>query len=71
MNPPIPKYTIANLCGSIGDVLRAAAAWGAASVGDQPADAELALVSQTVMQLLTLALQREPTEAEMLAVIGG
>ena len=68
---PIPPYTVANLCGAIGDVIRAAGAWGESAAKGEAPDQSVALVMQCAAQLLTLALQREPTDAELLAVIGG
>lgn len=71
MNPPIPPYTIVNLCNGIGDVMRASAAWGMADASKEQTEAYITAVGQAVAQLLTLALQREPTVEEMTLVIGG
>lgn len=69
--PPIPPFTVAHLVGALGDVIRAAAAWGQADARGEDADAHIVLVMQCVAQMLTLALQREPTHDEVIAVIGG
>lgn len=71
MKPEIPQYTIANLCGAIGDVVRTAFIWGQSSVGDGTQEPEIMASAQATKQLLTLCLQREPTDAEMALVIGG
>lgn len=69
--PPIPPYTKANLCGAIGDVIRASAAWGMADARGEPGDMHIQIVAQVVGQLLALCLQREPTPEEMASVVGG
>lgn len=69
--PPIPPFTVANLVGAVGDVMRASAAWGMADARGEDAVMHVQLTAQAVAQLLTLALQREPTNEEMSAVIGG
>ena len=71
MKPPIPPYTVVNLCAGIGDVMRAAGACGMADASGSSSDAHLQLLAQAVAQLLTLCLQREPTDQEMSAVVGG
>lgn len=70
-NPPIPPRTFDNVCGALGDVMRASAAWGMADVKGEVTDQHIQLVSQMVAQCLALMFQREPTDAEMMRVIGG
>jgi hypothetical protein len=68
---PIPAYTVINLSGAIGDVMRASAAWGQADGRGEDVQPFILVVMQNVAQLMALCLQREPTEAELMSVIGG
>lgn len=67
---PIPPNTVQNITGAIGDVIRAAAVWGAESTVKEPDDRTYIVVGQYTVQLLTIILQREPTEQELAATFG-
>lgn len=69
--PPIPALTIDNLTGAIGDLMRTANAWGQADARGEDCAAYIQVTAQAAAQLLTLMLQREPSEGELLAVVGG
>lgn len=71
MKPKIPPLTIDTLTGAIGDVVRSSNAWGAAAQGDDIGEAYIPAVAQAVAQLLALVIQREPTDGELIACLGG
>jgi hypothetical protein len=69
--PPIPPYTMANLCGAVGDLLRAATVYGQQMEKGEPPAEVYQLVAQFTVQLLTLCAQREPTQDEIDRVFYG
>lgn len=71
MNPTIPAYTLSNLTGAVGDVVRASTVWGMAEARGEETREHIVAVAQAVAQLLALCLQREPSQEELGAVIGG
>lgn len=71
MNAPIPPRTFPNTAGAIADLIRAAAVWGGEAKESEPNPDVYKLVSQSVVQLLAILLQEEPTEEQFAAVFPG
>lgn len=69
MTPPVPKFTLENLQGAIGDVMRASAAWGQADARGESHDQHIPLVMQCIAQLLTLCMQQEATPEQVMGCI--
>lgn len=70
MNPPIPRMSREVILPALGDIVRAAASFGAAEAEKKDSSAELDALVQYVAQAIAILRQAPPTEEDLALVMG-